>query len=161
MEKPDIESTTTAIEEFKEWIKNFCETNTLPIYKFNSDVEDIINMPYDDIMALSSDECYCKSLVLMNYASLLQRKLDILNSQLQWCESLIVCLCSKYWNNYDKYLPSDIRRQSILAENSYGQELDEARIKIQAGITMLQETCKDLKKQVQIFQELGKKRSYS
>ena len=161
MENTNIENETSPINEFKEWIDGFCLSNHLPQYAFNSDVEDIINMPYNDIMSLSSDECYCKSLVLMNYASLLQRKLDSLEGQLQWCEQSITLLCSKYWNNYDKFLPSDIRRQSILSENSYGEKLEESRIKIQAGITMLKETCKDIKRQVQILQELGKKRSYS
>lgn len=161
MEEQNTTNETSPVDEFKDWINGFCESNHLPKYAFNSDVEDIINMSYGEIMALTSDECYSKSLILMNYASLLQRKLDNLDGQLQWCEQAITLLCSKYWNNYDKFLPSDIRRQSILSENSYGQKLEESRIKLQSGITMLKETCKDIKKQVQILQELGKKRSYS
>lgn len=160
MEEDTTEDKTNPIEEFKLWIQGFLKENNLPEYKFNDEVDSILVMDHDEIMLLSSEECYANALVLMNYASLLQSRLDSIKSEFEWCKRLMNILYQEQWYNYDKFLTSDVRKQSILAADSYGKLLDEAYHKMQSSITLLESSCYDIKKRVSLFQDLGKTRSY-
>ena len=83
MERDITESTTNPIEEFKLWIKGFLKENNLPSYEFHDEVDSVLVMSYDEIMGLTSEECYANALVLMNYASLLQSRLDSIRSEFE------------------------------------------------------------------------------
>ena len=43
----------------------------------------------------------------------------------------------------------------------YAEELEKCRIRLQSAYTIVIEQCKDVKKRVNLFQDLGKKRSFS
>jgi hypothetical protein len=161
MEEDTTERETDPIAEFRLWIDGFLKEHHVPFYKFSDEADDILVMDYNELMSLTSEECYANALILMNYASLLQSRLDSIKSEFEWCSRLMNCLYREQWNNYDKFLTADVRKQSILSDNSYGQLLDEAYHKMKTGINLLENSCKDIKKRVSLLQDLGKSRSYN
>lgn len=149
-----------ALVRFTEWVNKFCKESGLVEYKNDPIYEKILATTPDELMAMSSDDCFVSAITLMNYAGYLQKKLDVLNSQYNWCVEALNYLFAKYWNNYDKYLPADLKKQSIIQDNSYAQSVEASRLKLYAGIQLLTETCKDVKKRVTLFQDLAKSRSF-
>lgn len=149
-----------ALDQFTKWIESFCKENGVIEYKDQKEYEPIINMSYEDILGLSNDECFASALILMNYAGNLQKKHDVINGQYNWCLEVLNFLYSKYWDRYDKFLPAEIKKKSIIAENSFAQSIEKARLRLYASMEILSETSKDIKKRVSLLQDLGKYRSF-
>ena len=148
------------LKKFTQWIDNFCEDVNLIDHKDHEEFSQILNIAPEDILSLSSDECFANAIVLMNYASILQKRLDLINSQYAWCVEALNYLFAKQWSSYDQYLPAEIKKQAIIAENSYAQSVEKSRLRLYASKQLLSETCKDVKKRVTLFQDLGKSRNY-
>lgn len=148
------------LNKFTEWVENFCRENGIIDYKDSDQYAPIINLRNEDILSLSSDECFANAITLMNYAGLLQKKYDLIHSQHNWCVEALNFLYAKYWDRYDKFLPAEIRKKSIIIENSFAQSIEKSRLRLYSGMQMLSETVKDIKKRVSLFQDLGKARSF-
>jgi hypothetical protein len=148
------------LDQFTKWIESFCTENGIIEYKDNKDYEGIINMRNEDILSLSSDECFSYGITLMNYAGILQKKHDVISSQYNWCQEVLNFLYAKYWDRYDKFLPAEIKKKSIIAENTFAQSIEKARLRLYASMQILNETSRDIKKRVSLFQDLGKSRSF-
>jgi len=162
MEEFDITSDESidALNKFTQWVDSFCVENNIIPYKNSESFASILDMSHDDIISLSSDECFANAIVLMNYAGLLQKKCDLIDVQHNWCVEALNFLYAKYWDRYDKFLPAEVRKKSILLENSFAQSIEKCRIRLYAGMQMLSETTKDIKKRVTLFQDFGKTRSF-
>jgi hypothetical protein len=156
----DDDESVEVLDRFTEWVENFCKDNNIIEYKDSNEYEPILSLSNEDIIGLSSDECFANAITLMNYAGRLQKKHDLINSQYTWCVEALNFLYAKYWDRYDKYLPADIKKKSIIAENSFAQKVEKCRLRMYASLGMLSETTKDIKKRVTLFQDLGKSRSF-
>jgi hypothetical protein len=117
-------------------------------------------MSHEDILALSSDECFSNAITLMNYAGMIQKKHDLIYAQYNWCLEALNFLYAKYWDRYDKFLPAEVRKKSIIIENSFAQSIEKCRLRLYASMQILLETAKDTKKRVSLFQDLGKARNF-
>jgi len=148
------------LDEFTSWVEAFCKQNNIIEYKDSEHYDHIVNMPHEDILSLSSDECFANALTLMNYAGTLQKKHDLIDSQYQWCTEAMNTIYARYWDRYDKFLPAEVRKKSILIENSYAQVVEKIRLRLYASMQILNATAKDIKKKVSLFQDLGKARTY-
>lgn len=155
-----VNESIDALEKFTKWVDEFCVENSIVEYKDNEEYKCILDMSQEDIMGLSQDECFTNAITLMNYAGLLQKKHDMINGQYVWCVEALNLLYSKYWDNYDKYLPAEVRKKSIVLDNSFAQSIEKCRIRLETGMRILLETAKDIKKRVTLFQDLGKCRSF-
>ena len=162
MEELDITSDESieALDKFTKWVESFCVENNIVPYKDSDSYASILDMSHDDIISLSSDECFANAITLMNYAGLLQKKYDFISVQHEWCVEALNFLYAKYWDRYDKFLPAEVRKKSIILENSFAQGIEKCRIRLYAGMQMLSETTKDTKKRVTLFQDFGKTRSF-
>lgn len=146
--------------DFNEWVDNYCITNNIPSFEFNEDHKLVMGFSIQELNRLSSEETYAYAMVLMNYAGYLQKKLDVAQSQLYWCGQALEYLFAKHWNNYDKFLPSEIKKKSILIDNSYAESVEKSRIRLQAALFFLEESCRDVKKRVSILQDMGKAKAF-
>lgn len=149
-----------ALQKFTAWVEDFCTEAGIVSYKNSDEYESILDLRHEDILGMSSDECFANAIILMNYVGFLQKKLDMIQSQLNWCVEALTYLSAKYWDRYDKYLPADVKRKSIIIENTYAQSIEKSRLRLCAGSQVLSETCKDIKKRVSLFQDLGKTRNF-
>lgn len=148
------------LEKFTNWVESFCVENNILEYKDSEEYKTILYMSYEDILSLSSDECFSYAITLMNYAGILQKKHDVINAQYNWCNEALNFLYAKYWERYDKFLPAEIRKKSIIIENSFAQNIEKCRLRLHASMQILLETSKDIKKRVSLLQDLGKTRSF-
>jgi hypothetical protein len=121
----------------------------------------IMKLTFEEILSLSSEECYAYATILMNYAGFLQKQLDRSSSLLSYCNGLSDYEFAKEWGNHDKYMPAEIKKNAIMAENSYLLSIEKCRVRLRSACEMLSESCRDIKKRVSIFQDLGKKRSFN
>jgi hypothetical protein len=145
---------------FVKWLEGFCEATNIVEYTDSDQYAIILGLEEEDIIGLTAGECFAKAITLMNYTGMLQKKLDMLNSQHAWCVEVLNFIFAKQWESYDKYLPAEIKKQSIIRDNSYATMIEKYRLRMHGGILLLTETIKDLKKRVSIFQDLGKARSF-
>jgi hypothetical protein len=154
------------VKEFTAWIDAFCKDSNIPEFSYSEDYRDIMIMTTGELLQLNSEECLSMAYTLMGYAGLLQSKLDLVKGQSRWCCEALDYLYAKYWysetheGKYDKFLPSEIRRKTILQNNTYANEIESARIKLLSGIDYLEETTRDVKKRVNLLQDLGKVKGY-
>lgn len=163
MEKLDIENSTEveAFKKFVSWVENFCDTKDLPGYNVSiDDVRYILEMKPEEAISLDAEECFANALLLLNYAGKIQKELDLLETQNNWCNEALNFLYAKHWKDHDPYLPADIRKQSIISGNSYATAINKSKLRIVSGIKMLTETCKDVKKRVTILQDMGKRKGF-
>ena len=82
-----------ALRKFTNWVEAFCKENNIIEYKDREEYEPIINMTNGELLSLSSDECFANALTLMNYAGILQKKHDLIDSQYNWCIEALNFLC--------------------------------------------------------------------
>jgi hypothetical protein len=162
MEEFDTTSSESieVLNKFTEWVESFCKENNIVEYKDSNEYATILHMSYEDILSLSSDECFSYAITLMNYAGLLQKKHDLINAQYNWCMEALNYLYAKYWERYDKFLPAEVRKKTIIIENSFAQNIEKCRLRLYASMQILLETSKDIKKRVSLLQDLGKTRSF-
>ncbi len=161
MEIDSIIGEVTSVREFKEWIDSICKENNLHSSKYDEKVKSIIDHSYDEILALSSEECFACSITLMNYAIYLQSMCDRINSVLSYSNALLDRELSKVWTNYDKYIPAEVKRQMIVKDNSYMTLLEKCRLRLSAVESTMSESCKDIKRKVSLYQDFAKKRGFN
>lgn len=150
----------SGLKDLTEWVNNFCDINQIKYADYSIEYSSVMNMAHEEIMSLSSEECFSKALVLMNYASFIQKKLDIMSAQLHWCNEALLYLQAKLWSDFDKYIPSDVKRKSICIENSYALEVEKQTIRISAAVNTLSSLVSDIKKRVSLLQDLGKRKNF-
>jgi hypothetical protein len=162
MEEFDTTSSQSieVLDKFTEWVETFCKENNIVEYKDSEEYANILHMSYEDVLSLSSDECFSYAIILMNYAGLLQKKYDLINAQYNWCMEALNFLYAKYWERYDKFLPAEVRKKTIIIENSFAQNIEKCRLRLYASMQILSESSKDIKKRVSLLQDLGKTRSF-
>lgn len=161
MEIDSVIGEINSVREFNEWIDSICKENNLLESKYDESVKSISNHSYDEILSLSSEECFACSIVLMNYAIYLQSICDRINSVLSYSNALLDRELSKVWSNYDKFIPAEIKRQMIIKDNSYMTLLEKCRLRLNAIQSTMSESCKDIKRKVSLYQDFAKKRGFN
>ena len=162
MEENDSADKIKGLSEFIEWVDNYCSEHHVPDPQFNGSDSFILQMDYTALLDLSAEECFANAICLMNYASVLQKKADTLNGHLSWCIEALDYLFSQQWDNYSgKFTPKEVVKKSIIQGNSYAQELEKCRLRLKSVYDITIEQCKDIKKRVNLLQDLGKKRNFS
>jgi len=158
----NVPETISALAVFNEWVESFCLSQNIIEYKEDKNkYKEILDLEYQELLSLSAEECIAYAICLMNYAGILQKKLDILSTQKNWSVEALNFLMSKYWQDYSTWMPAEIKRQAIIRENSYAISVEKNKLRIEAGIQLLSETCKDIKKRVGLLQDLGKVKGFN
>lgn len=162
MEENDNEGKVKGLNDFVEWVDNYCVKNNIPDPQYDPSDSFILQMDYTSLLDLSAEECFANALCLMKYASFLQKKSDVINGHLSWCVEALDYLFSQQWDNYSgKFTPKEVIKKSIIQDNSYAQELEKSRLRLKSVYDIAIEQCKDIKKRVNLLQDLGKKRNFS
>lgn len=162
MEESDSNSKIKGLSEFIEWTDSYCIENSIPDPQYSATDAFILQLDYQALLELNAEECFANAICLMNYASFLQKKADKIGGHLSWCNEALNFLFSRQWNDFSgSYAPKEVVKKSIISGNSYAEELEKCRIRLQSAHTITIEQCKDIKKRVSLLQDLGKKRNFS
>lgn len=147
------------LAEFTQWVNEFCIRHNVPNLPYNKEeVNNIINRGYDQLQELTSEECFSSAMILMNYAGYLQRESDYLRTLQKKCIHLLNHGYSLGWESFDKYMPADIKKQSIVDEIEHLQRIQENELRLSSGVQMLEKQCEDIRNRANLYKEMGKKR---
>ena len=92
------------------------------------------SLSQDELDKMAPETCQEISLELIQYSIFLQRELNRERARLNWCESYIYSIASKYWEDYDKYLKAEIKIPMIAKENPVLNSLLELKAKLSSMI---------------------------
>lgn len=149
------------LDEFTEWINNFCDTNHIPGCLYKPEYDEILDYEESEILMMNSDECFAKALILMNYATYLSKRMNIIKSQMKWCKETLDFLVAKYWNNYGGGVSWEVKRNMIIKDNSYMINLQRFMIQLESSLNIMESSYHDIKKRVSILENLGKKKGFA
>lgn len=147
------------MEEFNSYLMEY-STGVSPPITPNERIPEILNMKYVELETLSSEECLQNSYELTAHIMYLQKELSENHCRLSWCENVISWIISKEYNNFDPYLKYDIRRQSIINGNSFAEQVEKLRSRIQVRVSLLEGKLGDLRQMVKTLEELSKRKAY-
>lgn len=92
-----------------------------------NDLQEILSLDISIIQSLSAEDCWEKSVTLAQYAIYIQRQTNKEKARLKWCNASIMRLCAKEWDNYNKYLPIDVRIETIALNNEAVEKISRIR----------------------------------
>ena len=85
--------------------------------RFNGDILEYLEMDRDSIEAMSKEDRYTASLRLAQFGIYLQRLVNREKARINWAQSTMYNVASKYWDNYGEMVKADIKIYKIAAEN--------------------------------------------
>jgi len=148
-------------ENFDKWISDLCDANNIPYCNWDDKYDQILHLPYEEIVTLSPEECFTYATLMVNYSSYLQKQTDRCKSITTYVTALIDRELSKVWSNYDKYMPAEIKRQAIINDNSYLTMLEKCKIRLSTYENVLSTSISDIKRRSSIFQDFGKRKTWN
>jgi hypothetical protein len=160
MDQNDQELDFTVMEEFDKYVREFTESASLDVPKFDDSLDDLLGLSYEDIGRLTSQDCLARAYKISGYAMYIRAIMNDNRARLNWCEDVLSWLLSKQWNDYDGMIKYDIKRQMIINSNSFAEKIEKLRSRLQARITLLDDKLYDIRKMADIMNEIGRKKSY-
>lgn len=158
MERLNLEDDHKLIA-FTEWVKEFCIRHNVPNLPYDEEkVNHILNREYSDTEGLTSEECFSSSMILMNYAAYLQREIDFLRTLKNRCSYVLSFGYASRWNQFDQYMPAEVKKQAIINESEYLPKVQENELRLSSGVQMLEKQCEDIRNRANLYKEMGKKR---
>ena len=91
----------------------------------DKDIETILEMSHEHLKLMDGEECGIWSFRVARYASFLQKEINRHTAKNKWAEHNLKIIVAKNQANYgDKYTKHEVKRDMIIAENSYAQVLN-------------------------------------
>lgn len=115
--------------------------NLLPINNpLNSEIEEALNLTYDQLRAISRDECYILSYKLLQYSVYIQKLKNRYANIKRWADNNINIMigleASNYGNTYTKF---EEKKLLVIANNEYAKVLNQIWLKYGALENELEE----------------------
>lgn len=116
----------------EERLEQFVRENTLDLARpacssLIESAQRIFNLEYDEILALTQNEAGASAIVLRQYLIMLQSDLAKLDRIICFCEDNLNYILSKEWDNFDKFMKAEVKRQGICSTNSYAMVCERVR----------------------------------
>ncbi|MFI5404941.1 MAG: hypothetical protein ACHQ1D_00360 [Nitrososphaerales archaeon] len=146
------------LAQFEEFIQEYSTIS--PQIKPNNRIEEILNWNYLELDALNSEECLGAAFELGAHCMFLQRELNENNARLNWCHDSLNWVISKDYTQYDPYMRFEVKRQAIIRGNSFAEKVELLRNRLQGRVTILTDKLGDLRKMVNLLEDLSKRKAY-
>jgi len=140
-----------------EQIDNYLDLSNVRFASFREEFLDTANMPLDRVKTLTQQELFDRAYVLYGYSSYIQDEINKNKIVLDWCNDQIEKLVAGNLNNFDQYTKHEVKRQSIIMENTYAAKCDQMRAIAEARLQSLEGKVYELKRKGDIFLEKGKR----
>jgi len=142
------------LNEYSDHLK--LKGNASPIESF----EMYSSMSRDQLDKLDAETCYEISMELLQYSIFLQREINREQSRINWCDAYISNVVSKHWNNYDKYMPKDIKVAAISEEYPNLKKALSIKSKAECLIKSVEHLPNLIKNYSDLFSNYGKVKSW-
>ena len=154
------EAQLTASERLTKHIEQIDDYLNLSNVKFASFHEEFLvvsNMTQSQISMLTQQEHFDYAYVLYSYSSYIQDEINKNKVVLDWCQDQIEKLVVGNMHNFDQYTKHEVKRQSIIRENSYASKCDQMRGIAEARLQSMEGKVYELKRKGDILLEKGKR----
>ena len=99
-----------------------------------SDIEQLFNLSRDQLESIDEESALNYSARLTQYALFIQQQENREKAKFSWAENQIALIAGKHWDDFDKFLPKDIKIAKISCENPSVVKLSLLREKSQNRI---------------------------
>jgi len=140
-----------------EQIDNYLDLSNVRFSAFREEFLDTANMPQERIQALAQQELFDHAYVLYGYSSYVQDEINKNKVVLDWCNDQIEKIVVGNLHRFDQYTKHEVKRQSIIRENSYAAKCDQMRGIAEARLQSLEGKVYELKRKGDILLEKGKR----
>lgn len=158
------ESDTPSIpmmEDFNKYVDDTITALKIQLDTPDISLNELVGSSLGELESFSSDECLTRSIKVNGYSMFLRGQINECQAKLNWCEDALNKVFSDEWANYDPFLKAEIKKQSIIKDNSFASSVEKLRVLLKAKITLLDDKIKDLRDIAQTLHELGRKRGYN
>lgn len=155
-----IRNSQKSIEIDKAFIE-YCGVNHIPSCAYNEKFDKAMSLTFEDLLSLTYEECFGHANELINYSIYLQKLIDRVKVISSHIESEINKVVAKHWSDYDKYLPADVKRQTVINGNDYLIKVEALNISLKGAETHISEVIKDVRRKVTILHDLAKRKSFT
>ena len=140
-----------------EQIDSYLDLSNVRFASFREEFLDVANMSLDRVTRFTQQELFDRAYILYGYASYIQDEINKNKVVLDWCNDQIEKLVAGNLNNFDQYTKHEVKRQSIIRENSYAAKCDQMRSIAEARLQSLEGKVFELKRKGDILLEKGKR----
>lgn len=148
----------STIDDLEKFVNDYVKNSHLEEVKYNPEVEEILNK--ESIADWDEQKCLSAAFVLSSYAFYLQGEFNRYSAQLGWCEDTLNKIIAKSYGNYDSYMKYEIRKASIINENSFALQINSLKENIQIKADLLHDKARDVRSMINILQEIAKRKAY-
>lgn len=155
--------TVTADEKLQYHLNNinrYIESSNCNYSSYQEEFKIYADMTVYDLNKKTSDELFNIAFILYSYVAYLQDEINKHKTVLAFCESELNSLMAKHRSDYgfDKYTKHEMRRSTIIFENSHAAKLEEIRLSASNKLTLLDGKVYELKRQAEILLEKSKRK---
>tara|TARA_B100001123_G_C15276637_1_gene1012428 strand:+ start:461 stop:937 length:477 start_codon:yes stop_codon:yes gene_type:complete len=140
-----------------EQINDYLDLSNTRFVSFHEEFLHSSDMKRSTMSSLTRDELFDHAYVIYGYASYIQDEINKNKVVLDWCEDQIEKMVTRNLGNFDQYTKHEVKRQSIIAENSYAAKCDQMRQVAEARLQSLEGKVYELKRKGDILLEKGKR----
>lgn len=138
-------------------IDDYLDLSNVRFATFREEFLEASNMSIDKIKMLTQQELFDRAYILYGYSSYVQDEINKNKVVLDWCNDQIEKLVVGNLHNFDQYTKHEVKRQSIIRENSYAAKCDQMRGVAEARLQSLEGKVYELKRKGDILLEKGKR----
>ncbi len=150
----------TSIEELEQFLDRYCMDFMVPSCEFDPKAQEALGLKYDDLLKLSSDQCYSMSLVLCSYVIYLRKELDKMEARIRWCEEIINKGVGREWKNFPDFMKYEVRRQAVISQDTFLTKVENLRMNLEVAAMQTRYKIPTIEKMSDTLRDLGRKRSY-
>jgi hypothetical protein len=140
-----------------EQIDNYLDLSNVRFSAFREEFLDTASMPLDRVKKFTQQELFDHAYVLYGYSSYVQDEINKNKVVLDWCNDQIEKIVVGNLHRFDQYTKHEVKRQSIIRENSYAAKCDQMRGVAEARLQSMEGKVYELKRQGDILLEKGKR----
>lgn len=161
METDNSELDLSVMKDFDRFVSEFTNNANADVPTLDEDIEDLIGIPYDDLLKLTSEQCLAKSIKMSGYAMYVQAQVNQNQARLNWCEDVLNHVISKEYFQYDSFIKHEVKRHAIINQNSFAEKVEKLRSRLKARVTVLDGKLGDIRHMAEVLSNLGKRKGYN
>jgi hypothetical protein len=159
MEEPNFGS-ITGLDELNSYLDRYCLEFMVPECTMDVMVQTILNLPHQEIVRLSPEDCYAHAFKLHSYCISLRKDLDKALAKVEWCENILHKMVGERWKEFSDYMRYEPKRQLIISEDTFATKVDKLACQLKASNMQVERKLDHVKKMADILQDMGKRKSY-
>jgi hypothetical protein len=148
------------LNEFLSSIDEWIDCHNIAKIEKNENIEHILNLKYDDITALTEEQCFGYSYELYAHSEYIERIKEREKSILEWADSSIWYIICSAVNQYgDKYTKWQEKYFLAVKENPLASDILKVKNHAQARINSISNYSDNLKKMAELLNNIAKRKT--